>query len=247
LESTREVNDQRRPKATFVLVHGAFHGGWCYEQVARQLRAQGHDVYAPTLSGVGERAHLAAQAINLSTQIQDVVALIEANDLRDVILCGHSYGGMVITGVADRVGERIRTLFYLDACVPENGQSMFDLIGPARTLASLGLAGATGTMMPPFSAGVFKVKAENQARVDRLCTPHPIACFVEKLRLTGKEKEVRNRTFVLAELYDSINHPTYARVNALPGWKTVSLRTGHDVMVDEPDLLTALLLEEVER
>src|SRR5579859_6610796 len=112
--------------AIFVLVHGGFHGGWCYARVAAELRAEGHDVYTPTLSGLGERAHLANHLINLSTHIQDIVAVIDTNDLQDVILCGHSYGGVVITGVAGLIGERIRTLFYLDAAVPEDGQSLFD-------------------------------------------------------------------------------------------------------------------------
>src|SRR3982751_1433308 len=109
--------------ATFVLVHGAYHGGWCYSRVAAKLRAQNHDVYTPTLTGHGERAHLAGQSINLSTHIQDVVAEILAENLTDIILCGHSYSGMVITGVAGQVAERVRTLFYLDAAVPEDGQS----------------------------------------------------------------------------------------------------------------------------
>jgi pimeloyl-ACP methyl ester carboxylesterase len=107
--------------ATFVLVHGAWHGGWCYARVARLLRAAGHDVYTPTLTGVGERAHLAALSMTLTTHVRDIVNVLEYENLSDVILCGHSYGGMVITGVAAAAGERIRTLFYLDAFLPEDG------------------------------------------------------------------------------------------------------------------------------
>src|SRR4051794_16210060 len=134
--------------ANFVLVHGGFHGGWCYDDVAAVLRAEGHNVHAPTLTGLGERAHLAHQAINLSTHVADVVSLIETEELEDVILCGHSYGGMVITGVAGLIGERIRTLFYVDGTVPEDGQSAFDLIGPERTLAMIEASGETGIMVP---------------------------------------------------------------------------------------------------
>jgi pimeloyl-ACP methyl ester carboxylesterase len=231
--------------ATFVLIHGGFHGGWCYSRVSRRLRAEGHDVYTPTLSGVGERAHLAAQAINLSTHIQDVVATILNEDLTDVILCGHSYGGMVITGVAGQVGDRIRTLFYLDAVVPESGQSVFDIVGPERTLFLLESAGDTGTMVVPYRAEFFQVNSRDIEWVDQLCTPHPIGCFIQKLRYTGKESLVTRRTFVLAARYQSVNHVTYNKVKDLPGWKCVSLDCGHDVMVDDPDTLAKLLLDEL--
>jgi pimeloyl-ACP methyl ester carboxylesterase len=235
--------------ATFLLVHGGFHGGWCYSRVAAKLRAKMHDVYTPTLSGLGERAHLAGQSINLLTHVQDIVAVIHSHDMSDVILCGHSYGGMVITGVAGQVGERIRTLFYLDAAVPENDQSLFDVIGPERTLHMLEAAGKTGTMVPPppFGAEFFQVNSSDIEWVDRLCTAHPIGSFIQKLRYTGKETLVTRRTFVLCERYRSINHATYAKVKNLPGWKAVSLDCGHELMVDDPSALAALLLEELER
>ncbi len=233
--------------ATFVLVHGAYHGAWCYEEVAARLRAKGHDAYVPTLTGVGERHHLAQQAINLSTHVQDVVAILEINDLKDVILCGHSYGGVVITGVAGQAAERIRTLFYLDAGVPEDGECVLDMMGPERALRTIARASATGTMIESPGAAFFNVSDENAAAVDRCCTPHPMGTYIQKLFFTGKEAAVPNRTFVLAERYQSINHATYARVVDQPGWKAVSLDCGHDVMIDQPDILEALLLEETSR
>jgi len=233
--------------ATFVLVHGGFHGGWCYAPVAASLRSKGHEVHTPTLSGLGDRAHLAAQAINLSTHIQDVVAVIKSYDLSDVILCGHSYGGLVITGVAGQLGERIRTLFYLDAAVPSDGDSLFGMIGPERTLNMLDAAGETGTMSVSPGAQFFAVDPENIEFVQEKCTTHPIGCFIQKLRFTGKEAMVTRRTFVCCERYPSINHATYARVKDLPGWRAISVDRGHDLMVDDPDLLSALLLQELER
>jgi pimeloyl-ACP methyl ester carboxylesterase len=233
--------------ASFVLVPGGFHGGWCYSRVAARLRAAGHLVHTPTLSGVGERAHLAAQAINLSTHVQDVVATILSEDLEDVILCGHSYGGMVITGVAGQIGERIRTLFYLDASVPEDGQSILDVLGPDMARIAIEMAGETGIMMVPRGAEYFGINEADRAWVDRLCTPHPIGCFIQKLRFTGKEALVPNRTFVLAERYRSANHATHAKVSDLPGWRTAALDVGHDVMIDDPEGLTRLLIEEVDR
>ena len=104
---------------TFVFVHGAWHGGWCWTRVARYLRARDHDVHAPSLTGLGERCHLASPEVDLETHILDVINLLEAEELTDIVLCGHSYGGMVVTGVVDRAGERIRAVVYLDAFVPE--------------------------------------------------------------------------------------------------------------------------------
>ena len=126
--------------ATFVLVHGAWHGGWCYRDTAQALRAAGHTVHTPTHTGVGDRAHQSAENITLETHIRDVCGVIEAEELTDVILCGHSYGGMVISGVADRLPGRIRALVYLDAFVPEHGQSLIGLIRQA---------------LPPEVAAVF--------------------------------------------------------------------------------------------
>jgi pimeloyl-ACP methyl ester carboxylesterase len=118
---------------TFVLVHGAWSGGWCYSRAAALLRARGHAVFTPTLTGQGERAHLLSGAINLSTHIEDVLGVFRFERLSDVVLAGHSYGGMVITGVADRIADKIKTLAYLDAFVPEDGQSLFDINIPANT------------------------------------------------------------------------------------------------------------------
>jgi pimeloyl-ACP methyl ester carboxylesterase len=121
--------------ATYVLVHGGAHGGWCYGRMAPLLRAAGHEVFAPTLTGVGERAHLLSPDIDLDTHIQDVVQVLRYEDLRDVILVGHSYGGMVITGVADRAPDRVGHLVYLDAATPVNGESLAELAAPLMNAA----------------------------------------------------------------------------------------------------------------
>src|SRR5437764_8833612 len=119
----------RAPVATYVLVHGGGHGGWCYQRVARILRSAGHDVYTPTLTGLGERSHLMRPGIDLDTHILDIVNVLHYEDLRDVILVGHSYGGMVITGAADRASDRVGRLVYLDAANPKNGESLVDVAG----------------------------------------------------------------------------------------------------------------------
>jgi pimeloyl-ACP methyl ester carboxylesterase len=237
--------------ATFVLVHGAWHGGWCYARVARLLRSAGHEVYTPTHTGVGERSHLAGHHITLSTHIRDIVNVIEYENLSDVVLCGHSYGGMVITGVAAQVGDRIKSLVYLDAFLPEDGQSLFDLIAlsePERIPQFLSLANANGGMLPPIPAAAFNVNPNDAAWVDKTCCPQSLSTFVEGVRLTGKEKAVRNRTYIIASGYDmKVFRPFYERVKKDPKWRAHDVPCGHDVMLDQPDALAKLLIEETTR
>lgn len=234
--------------ANFVLVHGAFHGGWCYSRVAAILRAAGHEVFTPTLTGCGERVHLCGQAINLSTHVHDIVNLFHYEGLEDVILCGHSYGGMVITAVAAAVGEKIRALFYLDAIVPEHGQCLFDVVGREIMIGTLASAATTGGWVPPLSASFMGVNSRDAAWVDSLCTPHPIATFLQKIELTGKEALVRNRTYMLADAFNlAANHSRFTQLREDPAWKTVTVNCGHDIMIDEPAALALCLLEEVSR
>lgn len=233
--------------ATFVLVPGGFHGGWCYARVASRLRALGHEVHTPTLSGLAERAHLPT-VINLSTHVQDVVDLFLYEDLTDVVLCGHSYAGMVITGVSGRIPERIRSLFYIDGTVPDDGQSLVDVRGPDATLSLLEAVDETGTMIQPLSARHFGVNDDDVEWVDRMCTPHPIACFLQKLRLTGREGLVTRRTYVRTDRFPSpVTQAMFAKFETVAGWKTATLDCGHDAMLDDPAGLAALLLEELER
>src|SRR5580658_10519078 len=165
--------------ATFVLVHGAWHGSWCWKRVRGALQKQGHEVFTPTLSGVGERSHLLTQQIDLDTHTLDVLNLIQWEELDDIVLCGHSYGGMVATGVADRIPERIRALVFLDAFVPESGQSLMDFAPiPDNQLID-------GWKCRPISAEVFGVNLADRAWVDRQCTLQSLACFSQPAHLTG--------------------------------------------------------------
>ncbi|HUZ73978.1 MAG TPA: alpha/beta hydrolase [Stellaceae bacterium] len=217
----------------FVLVHGAWHGGWCWRRVADRLTARNHRVFTPTLTGLGERSHLLSADVNLSTHVTDIVNVLRWEELSNVVLCGHSYGGMVVTGVADRAPERIATLVYLDAFVPESGQSMQDL--RPRELPS-------GIVMPPIKAETFRVNMRDRAWVDRQCTPHPIACITEKLALTGAYRGVQRRVYIRAAEYPSPAFDAcYERTKADPGWSVHTLPCGHDVMVDMPDALAELL------
>jgi pimeloyl-ACP methyl ester carboxylesterase len=231
--------------ATFVLVHGAWHGGWCYARVAALLRARGHAVFTPTLTGQGERAHLISGSVNLSTHIEDVLGVFRCERLNDVVLAGHSYGGMVITAVADRIAPRIRALAYLDAFVPEDGQSLFDINIPAVVQMYLGRAGTIGGLaIPPPGAAFFNVNEADRAMVDELATPHPLGCFTEKVNLTGAHRAIAKRIYVHGTdlKRESPFKPFYDRFAADPAWSAHALPCGHDVMLDMPEK-TAELLE----
>jgi pimeloyl-ACP methyl ester carboxylesterase len=229
--------------STYVLVHGAWHGSWCWKRVRGLLQAQGHAVFTPTLTGVGERSHLLAREVNLETHINDVVNLMRWEDLSDVILCGHSYGGCVITGVADRVPERIGGLVYLDAFVPRNGECLLDHLPPEQQARMLEkAAGPDGWKTPPIPAEVFQVNARDAAWVNRQCTAQPFATFEQRITLTGAGEAVKNLTYIQAGNFreGSPFGPFYERAKA-QGWKTLSLPAGHDAMLDAPEELAAAL------
>jgi len=167
--------------ATFILVHGGFHGGWCWKRLTPHLLAAGHAVHAPTLTGLGERSHLASPENNLSTHIRDILNVLIYEDLTDVVLVGHSYSGMVITGVADRAPERVIGLVYLDAFVPEDGQSLQDIFRPASSqAASPEVVLLDGWRVPyPYRERPFGITSETDVRwvLDKI-TPQPINTFV---------------------------------------------------------------------
>jgi pimeloyl-ACP methyl ester carboxylesterase len=232
---------------SFVLVHGAWHGGWCYARVAEILRARGHRVFSPTLTGLAERSHLAHAGVNCSTHIQDVVNVIQSEQLNEVILCGHSYGGMVVGGVADAIPNRIASLVYLDAAIPENGKSLFDLMRERAAEQVAFVVNATldqgGQMVPPFPASAFNVNPADQALVDALCTPQPFATFCERLKLTGAYLSIPKKTYILAtDWAGTHHHGMYARAKADKTWSTFEVPSGHDVMLDAPERLADILV-----
>jgi len=231
---------------TFVLVHGAWHGGWCWVRVADRLRAAGHSVFAPTLTGLADRSHLLAPTVSLQTHIKDVANLLTWEELKDVVLVGHSYGGMVITGAADRAADRVRTLVFVDAFTPVHGQAAFDLRSPeANTLVrdkARALGG--GWRIPPTPAAAFNVNEADRAWVDGKCTDLPIGCFSEKLHLSGAVDRIADRVYVRAGAYPN---PTFdaalAAARADRRFRAHVVDCGHDIMVDAPDELTRILLE----
>jgi pimeloyl-ACP methyl ester carboxylesterase len=237
--------------ANFVLVHGAWHGGWCYRDTAAALRRAGHGVHTPTHTGVGQRAHLAAENVTLETHIRDVAGCLEAEELNDVILVGHSYGGMVITGVADRLPARIRALVYLDAFVPAHEDSLMGLLRRALPpeVAAQSIGGFRGSaqekncgLMQPIPAEVFNVVPGKREWVNRRCVPQALATFEMPLLLSGAGAAVKKRTYILADGWDPSPFRYFARLyEGRAGWEVVKFPCGHDVMVDMPGQLAETL------
>jgi pimeloyl-ACP methyl ester carboxylesterase len=241
--------------ANFVLVHGAWHGGWCWRRVVDALHAQGHVAHAVTLTGAGERAHLLSSLITLETHIADVAQAIEAEELQDVVLAVHSYAGMIGTAIADRMPQRLRHLVYVDAVVPRPGESWSSTHASATREARLAAAQASPDYsFPPPDPSVFGLAAEDHAWVKRRQTPHPGHTYQAPLQFDPVRVAAVPRTFVdcvkpRLGTIDSIR-PRVRDANFWDGaWmagggiRLVELQTGHDPMISAPRELTGVLLE----
>lgn len=236
----------RNKPATYVLVHGGGHGGWCYQPLARIVRSHGHAVHAPTLTGLGERAHLLSSAIDLDLHIEDIVQVLEYEDLRNVILVGHSYGGMVITGVADRAADRIGHLVFLDAATPRNGESLVDIAGPFMMAARAQGRIVDGVELVLFPGTdplhYYGVKDPGQIEwMKPRLTPHPWKCFEQKLRL-DHEAEIRRIPQTHIVCTSTLPGRNRAQLEALSGGRLWDIDTGHDLMITEPQAVAGMLL-----
>jgi pimeloyl-ACP methyl ester carboxylesterase len=230
---------------TFVLVHGAFHGGWCWRLVAAELRSRGHQVFTPTLTGLGERSHLATPEVDLGTHIEDVINVLAWEDLQSVMLVGHSYGGLVVGGVAERVPERLAGLIYLDAIVPENGRSALDFQVPERRQTmEEAAAGYNGWQLPPVPAEFYGVTDPDQAAwVDGHCTPQPFATFRQASQLSGAGEGVPLKAYIrCTQTPLGYMQQFVERAEQAPDWQLLYIDTGHDCMVTEPERLTHMLI-----
>ncbi len=225
--------------ANFVLVHGGGHGGWCYQPVARRLQARGHIVYAPSMSGMGEHSHLMSPKIDLDMQIDDIVQLLHYEDLTDAIIVGHSYGGMIITGAADRSTDRVGHRVYLDAAYPTNGQSLVDHAGPMILAARQAARIVDGIELVLFPGtdplGFYGVTdPETIEWMKPRLTPHPWKCFEQKLVLRNEdamraipESHIICTATIPGREMELLKTRSQGRV-----W---DIDTGHDLMLTEPD------------
>lgn len=229
----------RATRATFVLVHGAWHGGWCWKKIIPLLQSAGHEVLTPTLTGLGERAHLLNPNIDLNTHIQDITAVLEYEDLHNVVLVGHSYGGMVIAGVAEKTGARCTHLVYLDAFLPENGKAVKDYapLAPSRE---------DGWRVPPFGPpSAYDVTDEQDAdwMMSRL-GDQPIKTFTQPIQLSDDENNSVLKTFILCS-----DAPFFAEAGERAKQQGFQYRelfsAGHDAMVTKPKELAEMLFEVV--
>jgi pimeloyl-ACP methyl ester carboxylesterase len=233
--------------ATYVLVHGGGHGGWCWQRVVPLLRAAGHEVYTPTLTGLGERSHLLRPDIDLDTHIADIVGVLRYEDLTDVILVGHSYGGMVITGVADRARSRIGQLVYLDAAHPRQGESLADVAAAMMeaTRSELRVVDGVELVLWPDSTAVQYYGVTDPADfawMQAKLTPHPWKCFTQPLRLMDEaavKRIPRTNINCTAALRMSQGDALERQLDAQRLWE---IDTGHDLMITEPRAVADMLL-----
>jgi pimeloyl-ACP methyl ester carboxylesterase len=229
--------------ATFLVAHGAWSSAWAWKKMRPLMRAAGHALWTPTYTGLGERAHLGHAEVSLDTHVKDVVALLEMEDLNDVILIGHSYGGMVATGVADRARARVAKLVYLDAFAPQDGEAVFDLIPPqaaeqmrAGAAASASGFGIPANPMPPDTS------PEDQAWAAPRRLPQPVKAFSTKLQLSAEPSVPR--TYIYCKRIGP--HDTFAPFLARAkreGWRTYEIDASHNPHITCPQALFALLTE----
>jgi pimeloyl-ACP methyl ester carboxylesterase len=235
-------------KPAFVLVHGAWGGAWIWRRVLGPLRAAGHEVHALTLTGDGDRAHLRHRGIRLAQHVADVVAAVRAEELRDVILVGHSYGGMVVTGAADRLldadAQAVRGIVYVDAMVPLPGEGWGEAHGPEIVAARTAAAEANDFALPPPDPIDFGITGADREWLLRRQVPHPFGPYRDPLHFDGE------RWAKLPRLFIDCNQPAYptiaamrTRVRQLPGFRVEVIATGHCPMVTEPARLVELLLQ----
>ena len=224
---------QNAKPATFVLIPGAWHGAWCYRRVQDLLIAKGHKAYALTLTGLADRSHLASDAVNMDTHVTDVVNFVKWEDLNNFVLVGHSYGGMVITGAAEKIAPKISSIVYLDAFIPDDGQSMADII--KRQIPATGFA-------PPFPAKAFKINAADESYVNAKMTPQPVNTYNQKMAITGAYKKIARKTYIRTlQFNNSAFQVKYEAFKQQPDWNTFTIDSGHDAMLDKPDVLAGLL------
>jgi pimeloyl-ACP methyl ester carboxylesterase len=239
--------------ASLVIVHGGWGGGWEWTDVARSLRERGHDVFTPTLAGMGERADTGHAQVGLSTHVEDVVLVVEREDLDEVILCGHSYGGMPVTGAADRVGDKIRLVIYIDALVPRNGESAFDLLPASfRDLAKASADAHGDGWRVPIPPALLPPRGwipdEERARYVARLRDQPLATFTEPLNITGAIDSLR-RAFVRCTGEELGHHfggdpiaPAATRARG-EGWLYRELDAPHDPQLTDPSGTAAVLHE----
>ena len=232
--------------ANFVLIHGAWEAGWAWKWVTPILRAAGHQVYTPSLTGLGEREHLLTREVGLETHINDVLGVLKWEELENVTLVGHSYGGMVITGAADRAADCIGSLIYLDAFLPEDGQCAMDMVAPERA-ANMRKAAeekGDGWYVPPLPAGAWHVTdPDHVAFLDKLSSAQPWACMTDNISHQDRHLSIAKKAYILATGYEPSSFPPFAERFRGEGWPVEEIDTHHFTMFSHPQETADLLVK----
>ncbi|MCL2898242.1 alpha/beta fold hydrolase [Brenneria tiliae] len=229
--------------SNFVLVHGAWHGGWCWECVAALLRDEGYQVFTPTLSGLAERRGELSRAIGLSTHIADIVDLVRDADLRDVTLVGHSYGGFPATAAASRLGGRVRRLILLDAFLPADGEMLLDHAPMLIERYAEARDGDPDWHIPPLPSAAFGVGDADQAWVDARLTPQPVGSYFERIRCAHPMGIAHKSYIRCTRAPGELLERSLARVRQTADWHYAELDASHDAMITHPQALARLLAE----
>ena len=238
------AHEAANSQKTFVLVHGAWHGGWCWRRVADLLEGNGHKVFAPTLTGLGERSHLLRANVDLDTHIADVANLVKWEGLDGIVLVAHSYAGFPVSGAIERIFDRIASVVFVDAFLPENGQKSLDVASDFSRKSTLEAIAKGEIANPAPPATRFAVNARDRAWVDSMLTPQPLGVALQPIGLTGLRERVAKKTYIRAAQYEQPWFDAhYLAKKADPSWRTYQVPCGHDVMIDMPERLAEILLE----
>jgi hypothetical protein len=240
-----EAMAQAGPRKTFVLIHGAYHGGWCWKKVVDILEKQGHKVYAPSLTGQADRSHLLSLNLTLDTQITDIVNLFKWEDIENACLTVHSGGGWPGSGALEQIGDRVSSIVWVDAFMPKNGESQLDQISPfSRKALEEAMAKGEAGRKPP-KASQFSLSEKDYAWMDSKLTPQPNSIVRDAIKLTGALQKVKMKTFIRAPKYPhKMFDQALAECKADPSWTTyIAENSHHDIMIDQPEWLAEIMLK----
>jgi pimeloyl-ACP methyl ester carboxylesterase len=242
----KQAMAQTDTRKTFVLIHGAYHGGWCWRRVADILESHGHKVYTPSLTGNGDRSHLLSKDIDLDTQITDIVNLVSFEDLTNICLVSHSFGGWPASGALEQIHDRASAIVWLDAFKPEDGQKPTDFVSEfsRKAMEEAVAKGEPGRKPPP--AKTFSLSEKDYAWIDSKLSQQPNGVAVQPIKLTGKRETIGKKTYIRAPQYPqaAFDH-ALATCQADTSWQTfINDSSGHDVMIDQPQWLADVILKE---
>jgi pimeloyl-ACP methyl ester carboxylesterase len=234
-----------RETKTFLFIHGAYHGGWCWQLVTPLIERHGHKVYAPSLTGNADRSHLLTKDVNLDTQILDIVNLVKWEDLKNFCLVVHSFGGWPSSGALEQIHDRVASIVWVDAFMPKNGERPLDTLSPfsRKALEEAMARGEAGRAPPP--AKTYSQDESRFAWIDSKLSPQPNGVAFQAITLTGKLQTVPKKTYVRVPSYrqDALD-AALAACQADKTWQTfVKENSGHDVMIDQPEWLAELILK----